>query len=164
MCAAVIATTSTASELVKKGNDLCLQCHRAHEYDTCGTSFSQKERARKGKAHQIRRGRGCCSTSAPAPNASSAICRAATIWASITARIIAFEFPVPDLSVKIGTPDACIRCHIDKTVQWSDETITKWYGPGRRQHYGTVIDAGRKRQPAAVHKISSDWPWILFTP
>jgi tetratricopeptide (TPR) repeat protein len=62
-----------------------------------------------------------------------------------------FRIPRPDLSVKIGTPDACIRCHIDKTVQWSDETITKWYGPGRRQHYGTVIDAGRKRQPAA-HK------------
>jgi Tfp pilus assembly protein PilF len=51
--------------------------------------------------------------------------------------------------VKIGAPDACIRCHVDKTVQWSDETITKWYGPGRRQHYGTIIDAGRKRRPEA---------------
>jgi tetratricopeptide (TPR) repeat protein len=60
-----------------------------------------------------------------------------------------FRIPRPDLNVKIGTPDACSRCHVDKTVQWSDETITKWYGPGRRQHYGAVIDAGRKRQPAA---------------
>jgi Tfp pilus assembly protein PilF len=60
-----------------------------------------------------------------------------------------FRIPRLDLSVTIGTPDACIRCHVDKTSQWSDETITKWYGPGRRQHYGPIIDAGRKRQPAA---------------
>jgi Tfp pilus assembly protein PilF len=60
-----------------------------------------------------------------------------------------FRVPRPDLSIKIGTPNACNRCHVGKTSQWSDETITKWYGPGRRPHYGIVIDAGRKRRPEA---------------
>ena len=61
--------------------------------------------------------------------------------------------PRPDLSVKIGTPNACNRCHIDKTAQWSVDAITKWYGPGRRPHYGTVIDAGRKRFPEAKKNL-----------
>jgi tetratricopeptide (TPR) repeat protein len=49
------------------------------------------------------------------------------------------------LSIKLGTPNACNRCHLDKTDQWSDEYITKWYGPGRRSHYGTIIAEGQKR-------------------
>jgi Tfp pilus assembly protein PilF len=44
-------------------------------------------------------------------------------------------------------PNACNRCHFNKTDQWSDQNITKWYGPGRRQHYGSIIDAGRKGRP-----------------
>jgi tetratricopeptide (TPR) repeat protein len=60
-----------------------------------------------------------------------------------------FRIPRPDLSIKIGTPNACDRCHVDKTSGWSDKTITKWYGPGRRAHYGTIIDAGRKMRPEA---------------
>jgi tetratricopeptide (TPR) repeat protein len=59
------------------------------------------------------------------------------------------RIPRPDLSIKLGTPNACNRCHGDKTERWSDETITKWYGPGRRAHYGIIIDAGRKRLPSA---------------
>jgi tetratricopeptide (TPR) repeat protein len=59
------------------------------------------------------------------------------------------RIPRPDLSEKIGAPNACNRCHIDKTTRWSVDAITKWYGPGRRPHYGTVIEAGRKRHPEA---------------
>ena len=59
------------------------------------------------------------------------------------------RIPRPDLSVKMGTPNACNRCHVDKTAQWSDEYITKWYGPGRRHHYGTIIEAGRNGMPEA---------------
>jgi tetratricopeptide (TPR) repeat protein len=46
-------------------------------------------------------------------------------------------------------PNACNRCHGDKTNRWSDQYITKWYGPGRRAHYGTIIAAGRKQLPEA---------------
>jgi HEAT repeat protein len=51
--------------------------------------------------------------------------------------------------VKIGTPNACNRCHVDKNTPWSVNAINKWYGPGSRPHYGTVIEAGRKRHPEA---------------
>jgi Tfp pilus assembly protein PilF len=56
-----------------------------------------------------------------------------------------FQIPRPDLSIKLDTPNACNRCHLDQTNQWSDDYITKWYGPGRRSHYGTIIAEGRKR-------------------
>jgi Tfp pilus assembly protein PilF len=64
-----------------------------------------------------------------------------------------FQIPRPDLSIKLGTPNACNRCHVDKTDQWSDEYITKWYGPGRRAHYGTIIDEGRKRSAHAYKDL-----------
>jgi Tfp pilus assembly protein PilF len=62
-----------------------------------------------------------------------------------------FRIPRPDLSIKMSTPNACNRCHVDKTDQWSNEYMTKWYGPGRQAHYGAIIDEGRKRSRHA-HK------------
>ena len=35
-----------------------------------------------------------------------------------------------------------------------DRYITRWYGPGRRAHYGTVIDAGRRRLPDAYKELN----------
>jgi tetratricopeptide (TPR) repeat protein len=63
------------------------------------------------------------------------------------------------LSINLGTPNACNRCHLDKTDQWSDEYITKWYGPGRRSHYGTIIAEGQKRSAHAqkgLAELASD--------
>jgi tetratricopeptide (TPR) repeat protein len=134
-------------ELVKKGNDLCLQCHRTYEYDTEEHHF-HKKKGEKGKPiksaegevlFDVGTGAECVQCHMPGRH-----------YMGIDYRPDhSFRIPRPDLNVKIGTPDACSRCHVDKTAQWSDETITKWFGPGRRQHYATVIDAGRKRRPEA---------------
>jgi Tfp pilus assembly protein PilF len=70
-----------------------------------------------------------------------------------------FRIPRPDLSIKLNTPNACNRCHIDKTDQWSDGYITKWYGPGRKTHYATVLDEGRKsstQAPEDLIKLAGD--------
>jgi predicted CXXCH cytochrome family protein len=66
-----------------------------------------------------------------------------------------FRIPRPDLSVKIGTPNACNSCHKDKTPQWAAAAVAKWYGPNRRQesHYGEVIAAARARKPEAGAKL-----------
>lgn len=62
-----------------------------------------------------------------------------------------FRIPRPDVSVRIGTPNACNGCHKDKPAQWSAAAVAKWYGPNRRQepHYGEVIAAGRAGGPEA---------------
>jgi predicted CXXCH cytochrome family protein len=79
-----------------------------------------------------------------------------------------FRIPRPDLSVKIGTPNACNGCHDKKTAQWAADAIAKWYGPGRRQeaHYGEVFAAARTHRPGALsgleHLVSDrDVPAIV---
>jgi len=42
---------------------------------------------------------------------------------------------------------------VDKSTQWSVDAITKWYGPGLRPHYGTVIHEGRKGLPEAKQDL-----------
>ncbi|MDH3898346.1 MAG: tetratricopeptide repeat protein, partial [Deltaproteobacteria bacterium] len=43
--------------------------------------------------------------------------------------------------------------HADKTNRWSDQYITKWYGPGRRAHYGNTIAAGRGQLTEAYEEL-----------
>ena len=56
-----------------------------------------------------------------------------------------FRIPRPDLSVKIGTPNACNGCHDDHTAQWASEAVEVWFeSPRRPGHYGEAIHAGRE--------------------
>jgi Flp pilus assembly protein TadD len=56
-----------------------------------------------------------------------------------------FRVPRPDLSVQIGTPNACTDCHAGRTAQWAADAVAQWHGPQRKAgwHYGEAIDAGR---------------------
>ena len=58
-----------------------------------------------------------------------------------------FRIPNPALNADIHSPDACLRCHVDKKTDWSIASVAKWYGPGRRPHYGDILAAGRKGEP-----------------
>src|SRR5207249_2777347 len=42
-----------------------------------------------------------------------------------------FRVPRPDLSVALGTPNACSDCHTARPPSWAAEAIVKWYGPSR---------------------------------
>jgi hypothetical protein len=42
-----------------------------------------------------------------------------------------FRIPRPDLSVKLGTPNACNDCHRDKPATWAAAAIETWHGPVR---------------------------------
>lgn len=39
--------------------------------------------------------------------------------------------PRPDLSITLGTPNACTGCHRDRGNEWAASTIAKWHGPER---------------------------------
>jgi tetratricopeptide (TPR) repeat protein len=140
-----------SAKLVKEGNALCLQCHRASEYDNEKHHF-HKKKGEKGDPivsangdvlFDVGAGAECVQCHMPG-----------RYYMGIDYRPDhGFRVPRPDLSVKIGTPNACNRCHSDKSVRWSDETITKWYGPGRKSHYGILIDAGRKEKPEVVKDL-----------
>ncbi len=38
------------------------------------------------------------------------------------------RIPRPDLTMKLGVPNACNNCHIDRSAHWASEAIQKWYG------------------------------------
>jgi len=61
------------------------------------------------------------------------------------------RIPRPDLSRKIGTPNACNACHTDRDPAWAEAALARWFGPDRSQeaHYGEVLAAARARDPKA---------------
>jgi tetratricopeptide (TPR) repeat protein len=136
---------------VKKGNDLCLTCHRAKEYDTSNHHF-HKNQGEKGDPiksqdgsilFDVGTGAECIQCHMLGKN-----------YMVIDYRFDhSFRIPRPDLSDKTGAPNACNRCHKDKTNKWSDEWITKWYGPGRKGHYGETITAGRNHTPGSYDDL-----------
>jgi Flp pilus assembly protein TadD len=139
-------------KLIREGNELCLQCHRTEEYDTREHHFHKKKgeagepiKSADGKVlFDIGTGAECVQCHMPGRT-----------YMGIDYRPDhSLRIPRPDLSTRIGTPNACNRCHADKTAEWSNEYITKWYGPGRRPHYGTIIQASRNRMPGAARGLT----------
>jgi tetratricopeptide (TPR) repeat protein len=122
---------------------LCLQCHRAEEYDTAAHHFHKK----KGGEGEPIRGEDGSVLFAIGTGAECIQCHMpGRLYMGVDYRPDhSLRIPRPDLTMSLGTPNACNRCHRDKTAQWSNDTMTKWYGPGRREHYASLIDAGRKR-------------------
>jgi tetratricopeptide (TPR) repeat protein len=58
--------------------------------------------------------------------------------------------PRPDLSIAIGTPNACTACHRDRPAQWAADAVERWVGGRPRPaHYGQALDAGRRDLPNA---------------
>lgn len=66
-----------------------------------------------------------------------------------------FRVPRPDLSTKIGSPNACNGCHADLSVAWAEHAIETWYPRGRwtQPHYGEALDAGRRGLPGAESQL-----------
>ncbi|HET9952508.1 MAG TPA: tetratricopeptide repeat protein [Candidatus Eisenbacteria bacterium] len=130
------------------GDSLCVTCHnaaapaaRAH-IDTSGL----KKKDYASAAHHFHK---------PGASGSHCVeCHAPTrAYMVVDPRFDhSFRIPRPDLSVAIGTPNACNQCHARETSQWAADWVAKWYGPGRRRepHYGLTLDAGRLGKAGAV--------------
>ena len=68
-----------------------------------------------------------------------------------------FRIPRPDLSVKLGTPNACNTCHQDQTALWAAQQVKQWYGktPQGYQQYAAALHAGRRQLPAAREMLQA---------
>jgi predicted CXXCH cytochrome family protein len=72
-----------------------------------------------------------------------------------------FRIPRPDLSVTLGTPNACNDCHTDKPADWAAAAIARWHGPDRKgfQTYAAAFNAAWSEQAdaaALLAKVASD--------
>lgn len=121
-----------SAKLLAQGNTLCTRCHLAAKYDAIGHHFHM-------------------------PGGKGAACVACHMSETTYMRIDArhdhsFRVPRPDLSVSLGIPNACDRCHREKSAQWAQDEIVKWHGakqPSRRQDVAKTIAGGRATKAEA---------------
>ena len=104
------------------GDGVCLQCHAADKYAVA--THSRAWRA------SIRR------SAAPACHMPTR-----TYMVVDPRHDHSLRIPRPDLSVKLGTPNACNACHAEKTAQWAADAIQSWHGAERKgfQHYAEAF-------------------------
>jgi Flp pilus assembly protein TadD len=67
-----------------------------------------------------------------------------------------FRIPRPDLSVKLGTPNACNDCHGDKSPEWSAAAIERWHGPNRNgfQNYAAAFHSAWNDEAYAARLLA----------
>lgn len=121
---------------LEDGNALCTRCHRADAYDAPAHHFHRPEWKGKPSAGVL-----CVSCHMPGKEFMVVHFR----------RDHSMRVPRPDLTAALGVPNACsaAACHGDRPLAWVQARYDAWYGQKRKPHYGTVLAAGRRRDPAA---------------
>ncbi len=124
-----------SGELHLPGNSLCISCHDATAYDqpTHHHHVQGTEGASCVNCHMVAR----------------------TYMGVDPRRDHSFRVPRPDLSVRIGTPNACNGCHEDQQPTWAAEKVAEWYPDGRSGdfHWGESLHAARNGSRVAPELI-----------
>ncbi len=119
------------------GNGACAKCHLPDRFDV------------PAHHHHKQGGQGAACTACHMP---------ATNYMVVHARHDhAFMVPRPDLTAKIGTPNACSNCHADKPLSFSIEAAARWWGRTRtgQPHWSETIAAGRADPGAAAPALAA---------
>ena len=127
-------------KLKRSGNAVCLQCHKPDPNPSFPTAAGSFDSPKHHFHKEGSKGALCVTCHMPARP-----------YMGIQLRPDhSIRNPRPDLSVKLGVPDACTTCHVGKTAQWSADAVVKWYGPVRKQgtHYGEAFAAARAGDPS----------------
>ncbi len=123
-------------KLVAEGNAVCTQCHSAEKFDSPSHHHHEVSNA----------GAQCANCHMPKHT-----------YMVIDERADHnIRPPRPDLSDKIGTPNACTQCHTNQTNQWATTAVNRWLNAQQKsltEHYGETLFAGRKGDPAAAQKL-----------
>ena len=129
-----------------EGNSLCTRCHQPAPPEDFPT-LQAKNYDSAGHYHH-------------APGSDGAECVNCHMPAKVfmvvdPRRDHGFRVPRPDLSVKLGTPNACNLCHEDKSSKWAADAVATWYGgKGKSQpHFAEAILAGRAGEDDAEVKL-----------
>lgn len=125
-----------SANLVAEGNAVCTQCHSPAGNPKFPTLRMASYDAPVHHFHKVgASGSQCVSCHMPMQ-----------VYMVVDGRRDhSFQVPRPDLSVLIGTPNACTTCHTDHEPEWAVAQVTSWYPAGRTNtaHYGTVLSAAR---------------------
>jgi predicted CXXCH cytochrome family protein len=125
-----------AAKLRVSGDGLCLQCHATDKYEV----------AAHGQHEGITPKITCVSCHMPV----------GTYMQIDKRHDHSLRVPRPDLSVKLGTPNACNACHADKSAQWAADAVERWHGPVRKgfQNYAEAFQASWTERADAAALLS----------
>jgi predicted CXXCH cytochrome family protein len=126
-----------SAKLRAPGDGVCLQCHAADKYSV--------------------------DTHHRHPGATPALACASCHMSTRTYMVVdqrhdhSFRIPRPDLSVKLGTPNACNDCHRDKSVEWAASAVEGWHGTTRKgfQNYAEAFHAAWTNQANAAALLAA---------
>lgn len=121
-----------STKIVAQGSALCIRCHQPEKYDTPAHHH-----------HPIGTvGTNCIECHMPQK----------TYMVVDPRRDHSFQLPRPDLTVKLGVPNACNCCHEEETAEWAAEWVEEWYGPKRHNdpHFAPLLTEARAGEPAAL--------------
>ncbi len=124
-----------SAKLLAEGNALCAQCHLPARFD-----------AREHHHHEPgSAGAQCVNCHMPTK----------TYMVVDVRRDHSIRVPRPDLSVSLGTPNACTQCHADRSAEWAAQTVSAWFPDGRETvpHFGTAPHAGRSGAADAEQQL-----------
>ena len=132
-------------KLVKEGNAVCLQCHSP----AANAAFPMAKGDYDSPAHHHHKvgsaGAQCVACHMPPRT-----------YMQIQSRPDhSLRVPRPDLTLKIGTPNACNSCHSDKSAPWAVEQLQAW-GPSKPQrdpHYGEVFADAHAGKPGVGQRL-----------
>ncbi|NJD31052.1 MAG: tetratricopeptide repeat protein [Gammaproteobacteria bacterium] len=121
------------AKLRATGNGVCAQCHLASKYDAPSHHFH----------------------AAGTAGAACASCHMKTeTYMIVDARHDhSFRIPRPDLSERLGVPNACNQCHQDRTAAWASAEIRKRYRnpkPGFQDFAEAFASADRGEPSASI--------------
>jgi tetratricopeptide (TPR) repeat protein len=122
------------------GNALCTQCHEPHDPAKFDTPAHHHHKEGSAGAQCI------------------ACHMASRLYMVIDERRDhSFRIPRPDLSVALGTPNACNDCHKkpDETFEWAADAVRKWYGDKRPNdpHWGPALHAAQASKPEGENPL-----------
>jgi len=120
-----------SGRLHKTGNAVCAQCHAREKFDT-----ADHHHHASGSA-----GAQCVTCHMPT-----------TTYMGVDARHDhSMRIPRPDRSILIGTPNACNKCHTDKSAAWAHDAIKQWYPSSKPgfQDFAEAFDLADRRAPGA---------------
>ena len=133
-------------QLWHPGNDLCTRCHQTSPPEDFPKLQAKNYDTPKHHFHP--------------ENSTGTQCvechmRARTYMVVDPRRDHSFRVPRPDLSAKLGTPNACNACHEDETSEWAADVVKQWYGPSSTtgSHFAEVIAAGREGRRTAQAEL-----------
>jgi len=65
------------------------------------------------------------------------------------------RIPRPDLSITLGTPNACNRCHANREARWADSAVRAWYRKPNAgfQRFAPAFAADEQGEPSAADSL-----------